>query len=126
LAYTLIAEHGNFQSVSANMKDTSRYYSPELYQLLNTEDAAALLDVSPRLLEKKRQEGNGLPFVRLSPKCVRYRLIDLIKFQEAHLQTNTIYAPSGVPDAPSTTAPEPQPNQKVVPCGAVTREGTGD
>jgi hypothetical protein len=32
--------------------------------------------------------------VRVSRKCVRYRIKDLIEFQEQHIQDNTIYDPA--------------------------------
>jgi len=51
-------------------------------------DAAEFLGVSLRKMEKMRREGDGPKFVRLSSKLVRYRICDLIEFQEQHLQEN--------------------------------------
>lgn len=62
----------------------------ELYQQMNTEAAAVFLDVTPRKLEQFRQHGNGPKFIRVSKKCVKYRLKDLIEFQEERLAINTV------------------------------------
>jgi hypothetical protein len=61
-----------------------------LYQQLDTRQAAELMDVTPRKLEYMRQLGTGPAFVRVSRKCVKYRLKDLIEFQEANLKRSTI------------------------------------
>ncbi len=61
-------------------------------QLFTTGDAAQLLALSTRTLEKWRVEGGGPPFVVMSPKCVRYRLSDLRTFQEERLAENTTAA----------------------------------
>ena len=52
--------------------------SPEV--LLTTDELAALLKVTPRKLEKDRYEGIGIPFIRLSRRCVRYRLSDVTRY----------------------------------------------
>ena len=44
--------------------------------LLTTDDAAEILVVPRRTLERWRYLGGGPPFIRL-PKCVRYRPEDL-------------------------------------------------
>lgn len=62
----------------------------DLYKQLDTEASAKFLDVTPRKMEKMRQFGDGPKFVRVSKKCVRYRVKDLIEYQELHLQSNTI------------------------------------
>lgn len=55
---------------------------------VSSEEAAEFLGVSLRKMEKMRREGDGPRFVRLSSKLVRYRICDLIEFQEANLQEN--------------------------------------
>lgn len=62
----------------------------DLYKQMDTGSAANVLDLSERKLEKMRQHGDGPKFIRVSPKCVRYRLIDLIEYQESRLRKNTI------------------------------------
>lgn len=52
------------------------------------EAAAEFLGISIRKLEKYRREGDGPKFVRLSHKLVRYRICDLLEFQEQHICTN--------------------------------------
>jgi len=56
----------------------------EALQLLNTEQAAALLGVNSIIMETWRRKGTGPRFVRINSKCVRYRLGDLADFQDAH------------------------------------------
>lgn len=62
----------------------------DLLKQINTNQAAELLGVTPRKLELMRQHGNGPAFVRVSSKCVRYRIKDLISFQEANLKMSTL------------------------------------
>lgn len=61
----------------------------ELYRQLTTDQAADYLRVPKRNLENMRQTGNGPVFVRFSPRNVRYRLIDLIRYQERMLRRST-------------------------------------
>jgi hypothetical protein len=61
----------------------------DLYRQLTTDQAAEYLGVPKRNLEQMRQTGNGPVFVRFSPRNVRYRLIDLIRFQERMLRRST-------------------------------------
>lgn len=64
-------------------------------ELLTTEGAARLLKRSPRTLEKARMTGDGPPFVKLSPRCVRYRRRDLYKHVEERLRASTSDPGSG-------------------------------
>ncbi len=64
----------------------------DLYKQINTNEAADFLGVTPRKLEQMRQRGTGPVFVRISPKCVRYRIKELIAYQDAHLRENTLQA----------------------------------
>lgn len=61
-----------------------------LYQQVSTAEAAELLNLCKRTLEKMRRNGTGPKFVRISPTCLKYRLKDLIDYQEANLAINTI------------------------------------
>lgn len=66
----------------------------EHYRQIDTDAAAEWLSLSTRMLEKLRQTGNGPRFVRISHKCVRYRIVDLIAWQETHIAANTITYPA--------------------------------
>lgn len=57
----------------------------EALQLLNTEQAADLLGVNSIIMETWRRKGTGPRYVRINPKCVRYRLGDLADFQDQHV-----------------------------------------
>ena len=48
--------------------------------LFTTDELAEYLKVTPRKLEKDRYEGVGIPYVRLSRRCIRYRLADVEQF----------------------------------------------
>jgi hypothetical protein len=61
----------------------------ELYRQMNTDEAADYLGVPKRNLEAMRQTGTGPLFVRLTRRSVRYRLIDLIRYQELKLRRST-------------------------------------
>ncbi len=61
-------------------------------QLLTTQQAAELLALSVRTLEKWRVEGGGPSFIAMSRKCIRYRMEELRMFQEERLAENTAAA----------------------------------
>lgn len=45
--------------------------------LLDEKQASELLGVSPRALQSWRQNGRGPSYVRISSRCVRYRISDI-------------------------------------------------
>lgn len=45
--------------------------------------------VSKKLIQKQRQHGTGVPFVRLGGRIVRYRIEEVCAFEEAALRMNT-------------------------------------
>lgn len=51
--------------------------------------AAAFCGLAPKTLDKKRVNGSGPKFVRISSRCVRYRVKDLIEWMEARVRTST-------------------------------------
>jgi hypothetical protein len=55
--------------------ETAEY--PLFGDLLTTERAAAYLGLRPKTLEFWRYQGIGPPWLRISRRCVRYRLRDL-------------------------------------------------
>jgi hypothetical protein len=58
-------------------------------QLLNTEGAAAKLQLSPRYLEKLRLRGGGPPYVKIARNAVRYRPEDLSAWAAAKVVSST-------------------------------------
>ena len=46
-------------------------------QLLDTSEAATFLGLAPTTLEHWRGLRKGPPFLRVGPRCIRYRLEDL-------------------------------------------------
>ncbi len=58
-------------------------------QLLRQEQAALMLEVTPRCLENWRHRGGGPKHVRISARCIRYRRRDLLEWVEARLRTST-------------------------------------
>lgn len=59
------------------------------YRQLATPAAADFLGVHPRTLEKFRLTGDGPRYVEVSKRCIRYRICDLIAWQEARLRRST-------------------------------------
>ena len=51
--------------------------------LLSERQAATILGLTPFALRKWRQQRRGPEFIRLSPRCVRYKLCDLEAYIEA-------------------------------------------
>jgi Helix-turn-helix domain len=60
---------------------------------LTTNDAAALLRISPRSLERRRQDGSGPPFCRIGG-CVRYLLADLLAWADSQKALSTSDRPT--------------------------------
>lgn len=56
--------------------------------LLDQHQAAKILGVTTRFLEKRRHQRTGPSFVRLSSRAIRYRLADL----EEWIRENTVHA----------------------------------
>lgn len=57
---------------------------PMEVKFLDQKQAAALLGRSPKSLERDRQKGRGLPYVRFGPRCIRYALPDILEFAQAN------------------------------------------
>ena len=57
--------------------------------LLTPAEAAALLKVSKKALERWRGAGGGPPFLRFNAKTIRYRRRDVLAFIEGSVRTNT-------------------------------------
>lgn len=62
-------------------------HSPTL--LLSERDAAAALSLTPRTLQAWRARGEGPPHVRVSSRCVRYRVEDLESWAAERVRTST-------------------------------------
>ncbi len=57
--------------------------------LINEAAAARFLGFSVRTIQGLRYRGGGPRYAALSPRCVRYRRIDLRYWAEAHLRIST-------------------------------------
>ena len=62
-------------------------HEPE--RLLTPIQAADFLSLTPRWLELKRYHGDGPPFVRVSARCIRYRLSDIEDWVDCRIRTST-------------------------------------
>ena len=58
-------------------------------RLLRQEEAAAILNLTPRCLENWRHRGEGPKFIRISGRCIRYRQSDLEAWIEERVRTST-------------------------------------
>lgn len=59
----------------------------DLYRHLDPDEAAEFLGQSEATLTRRRHDRCGPKYVRLNSHVVKYRLIDLIAYQEKHLVT---------------------------------------
>jgi len=57
--------------------------------LLKESQAAKILGVSPRAMQKWRSNGRGPIYVRISARCIRYRTSDLAKWTADRLRRST-------------------------------------
>jgi excisionase family DNA binding protein len=60
-------------------------------RILTQDEAAQLLGLSPRTLERHRMAGTGPRFSRLG-RLIRYRETDLVEFVERNLRSSTAQA----------------------------------
>ena len=65
--------------------------------------AARLLGLSYKTLQKYRITGGGPKYVFVSARCIRYRLIDLLAWQESRLRTSTSDPGPDVSNPPSNS-----------------------
>lgn len=68
---------------------TSRNIGFDEERWLNEKQAAKLLNVSVKWLQKMRYTGGGIPFERLGKKMIRYKLSKIYFFCEQHTRNNT-------------------------------------
>lgn len=54
-------------------------------RLLTTEDVAQITGLSTETLAQWRSQRRGIPFVKISRNCVRYRLADLDRWLEERI-----------------------------------------
>ena len=57
--------------------------------LLDERAAAQALGLTPRTLQAWRARGGGPPYVRVSSRCVRYRVVDLDAWAAVRVRTST-------------------------------------
>lgn len=57
--------------------------------LLDERGAASALGLTPRTLQNWRWNGDGPPHVRISSRCVRYRVSDLEAWAASRVKKNT-------------------------------------
>lgn len=57
--------------------------------LLTEQQAATLMNVNPRTLQKWRVKGGGPLFVRISRRCIRYRPKDITDWTQNRVKSST-------------------------------------
>ena len=60
-----------------------------LQQLLDEKQTASLLGLTPRAMQNFRYRGSGPPYVKISNRCVRYRMEDILQFIDERTCTST-------------------------------------
>jgi len=73
----------------AEKEALARNFHVDLDALLSEAQAAKLLGVGSRVLQKWRQVGGGPIFCKISSRCIRYRRRDLIMWIGSRLRSNT-------------------------------------
>jgi len=68
------------------MKREKAFRNKEI--LMDTRQAAEMLKISPKTLERMRVEGRGPAFVKVG-RCVRYRESDILAFIERNIFEST-------------------------------------
>lgn len=63
--------------------------SDRLTLLLDERAAATALGMTPRTMSNWRRVGGGPPFIRVSSRCIRYRVADLESWAAERLRTST-------------------------------------
>ena len=63
---------------------TDKFSPADMYRQYNTQETAEFLGVHPITLERYRRAGTGPRYLRLQQNVVRYRLADIIQWQESH------------------------------------------
>jgi predicted DNA-binding transcriptional regulator AlpA len=58
-------------------------------QTLNEREAAEIIGASPKTLRNWRVKGCGPRFIKAGSKLVRYRLPDILVWQEANVRSST-------------------------------------
>lgn len=48
--------------------------------LVDEQEAAERINLTPRFLQERRRRGDGPPYVKISSRCIRYRPEDLRKW----------------------------------------------
>ena len=71
----------------ANKQTSGAYH--ERNCLVDEDDAADYLGLSPRTLQGLRVKGGGPDYVKIGSRAVRYRLSDLDEFVEDRVQSST-------------------------------------
>lgn len=59
------------------------------YALMGEDAGAAFCHLTPRAMQNFRLKGNGPRFIKIGSRCIRYRKIDLIEWQESQVRTST-------------------------------------
>jgi predicted DNA-binding transcriptional regulator AlpA len=73
----------------AIIRDAKANKSPGDPDLFSTRELAKFLAVSEQFLEIGRHQGYGPPFVRIAPKMVRYRRVDVLRWLADRVHART-------------------------------------
>ncbi|WP_339745281.1 helix-turn-helix domain-containing protein [uncultured Maricaulis sp.] len=57
--------------------------------LIDEDDASKYLAISPRTLRNWRTRGGGPRFVKISARCIRYRMRDLLEWSDKRTRRST-------------------------------------
>lgn len=85
------------------MRDSPRA-TPNGVRHLNSDQLAARLGVSPRQVERMRQDGSGPPFIRVGLRAVAYAEADVLAWESSRRFTSTSHETVTTGRRPAVTA----------------------
>lgn len=84
-----VAELSASSDIAATPAPSSIGPVPRDDDLLTTAEAAHEVGLKKSTLDRKRVDGSGPPYRKISPRCIRYRRLELRAWVEARAARNT-------------------------------------
>lgn len=83
---------------------------PETAEKIMTEaEAANFLGMTPRFLQSRRYKQNGPRYIRISDRCIKYRLTDLLAWLNSQCRGGVKTQHSSRSEPQASTGPKEQP-----------------
>lgn len=66
------------------LKSITKFWQAPDESLFSQEDLVPVLGLSRQWFERERWKGGGIPYLKLSKRCVRYKKLDVINWLNKH------------------------------------------